>query len=165
MVKTHLYQSYLLEKFKHRLSLPNFSVILVLFLSEIYCCFVYCFQICFVTDVRCKTSIRNRRKYQIHGMFLHGAMTINTKRMHSSRMRTGRSLTVCRSLLPGWGRSAPRGGLLLGGSAIGGVFSWGSAIGGICAGGVSAPGEGLLPGGIPACTEADPPCEQNDKLE
>ena len=30
-------------------------------------------------------------------------------RMHSSRMRTGRSLTVCRSLLPGGGVS-PLGG-------------------------------------------------------
>ena len=48
--------------------------------------------------------------------------------MYSSRMRTGRSLTVCRSLLPGGG------GCLLGGG-----------------------------GSIPACTEADPPCEQNDK--
>ena len=46
--------------------------------------------------------------------------------MHSSRMRTGRSLTVCRSL--------PRGG------------------------GVPGPG-----GGIPACTEADTPPEQNDR--
>ena len=60
--------------------------------------------------------------------------------MHSSRMRTGRSLTVlCRSLLPG--------GCLL----PGGLSAWGV-------------GECLLPGGsppggcgIPACTEADPP--------
>ena len=45
-------------------------------------------------------------------------------RMHSSRMRTGRSLTVCCSLLPEGG-SAPGGGLLLGGSApVGGVCSW-----------------------------------------
>ena len=68
-------------------------------------------------------------------------------RMHSIRMRTGRSLTVCWSLLPG-GVSAP----------------WGSALGGcllrvcvcVCVcllGRVSAPG-GV---GIPACTEADPP--------
>ena len=62
----------------------------------------------------------------------------NTTRMHSSRMRTGRSLTVCRSLLPG-----------------GGV----SAAGGVCSGGCLLPGvASLLPGGgIPACTEADPP--------
>ena len=42
---------------------------------------------------------------------------IKTK-MHSSRMRTGRSLTVCRSLLSvsfGGGVSAPRGCLLPGG--------------------------------------------------
>ena len=58
--------------------------------------------------------------------------------MHSSRMRTGRSLTVCWSLLPG-----------------GGVCSWGvSARGGsglgVCSGGGSAPGGGgmcLLWGG------------------
>ena len=37
---------------------------------------------------------------------------------------------------------------------------------GVCSGGVSAPGGWgvcLLPGGIPACTEAEPPREQNDK--
>ena len=67
-------------------------------------------------------------------------------RMHSSRMRTGRSLTVCRSLLPG-GVSAPGGEE----SAPGGVCSGGgvSAPGGcLLLGGVSAPrGECLLPGG------------------
>ena len=58
-------------------------------------------------------------------------------RMHSSRMRTGRSLTVCRSLLPG-------GGCLLGG---------------VCSGGCLLLGEGVsaLGGGIPPCTEADTP--------
>ena len=65
--------------------------------------------------------------------------------MHSSRMRTGRLLTVCRSLLRG-------GGLLPGVSALlwgGGVCSWEVGVG-FC--------------GIPAYTEADtPPCEQNDK--
>ena len=51
--------------------------------------------------------------------------------MHSSRMRTGRSLTVlCQKLLSAGG-SAPRG---------------------VCFQGGSAPREG----GIPACTEADP---------
>ena len=66
-------------------------------------------------------------------------------RMHSSRMRTGRSLTVCRSLLPGRGGGCKKkikkcnkkckkkfggegfaggGDLLLGGgSALGGVSS------------------------------------------
>ena len=48
------------------------------------------------------------------------AVRYEQTRMHSSRMRTGHSLTVCRSLLLG---------------------------GGVCSGG----------GGIPACTEADPP--------
>ena len=51
-------------------------------------------------------------------------------------MRTGRSLTVCRSLLPG-------GGLLWGVSIPGGVYSWGG-----WGKGVSAPGGMcLLPGG------------------
>ena len=162
--------------------------------------------------------------------------------MHSSRMRTGRSLTVCYSLLPGRGVSTPgegvcllRGGLLLGGSAPGGGVSAargvcsqgcllpggclfqgvgcygpmgsapegglllrGSALGGVCSWGVfaargcllwgvSAPGGysprgvcswegsaprgvcswGLLRGGcIPACTEADtPPCGQTHACE
>ena len=65
--------------------------------------------------------------------------------MHSSRMRTGRSLTVCWILLLGGGVCSQGGCLLLGGV-------------------VSAPGECLLPGGgsapggcIPACTEADTP--------
>ena len=58
-----------------------------------------------------------------------------TTRLHSSRMRTARALTV-----------SPRC----------------SARGGVCSGGVSAPGGvSALGGGIPACTEADPPCEQN----
>ena len=61
---------------------------------------------------------------------------INT-RMHSSRMRTGRSLTVCGVCFSG--------GLFLGGCLL--------------PGGVSALGGCLLPGGmcIPACTEADTP--------
>ena len=69
-------------------------------------------------------------------------------RMHSSRMRTGRSLTVCCSLRGG-GVSAPRGVSALGG---GGVCSWGCLV----------PG-GSAPGGcIPACTEADtlPPMDR-----
>ena len=55
--------------------------------------------------------------------------------MHSIRMRTGRSLTVCCRLPPGGEGGAWSGGV-----------SWGV--------GVSAPG-GSGPGGIPACTEAD----------
>ena len=72
-------------------------------------------------------------------------------RMHSSRMRTGRSLTVCRSLILGVGCL-----LLWGVSALGGVHSGGCPLRGVSAprgpGDVSAPG-----GGIPACTEADTP--------
>ena len=63
--------------------------------------------------------------------------------MHSSRMRTGRSLTICRSLLP-----------------RGGVCYWGvSARGGVCLiqGGCLPLGGCLLQGSIPACTEADTP--------
>ena len=64
-------------------------------------------------------------------------------RMHSSRMRTGRSLTVlCRSLLPGGGgcllREGGGGCLLHGGLLLGGVYSGG---GGLLLG-------GLLPGGL-----------------
>ena len=58
--------------------------------------------------------------------------------MHFSRMRTGRSLTVCRSLLPR-GRYAPGGGWCL--------FR-----------GVSTPGRGVC-----ACWDTSPPREQNDK--
>ena len=53
-------------------------------------------------------------------------------------MRTGRSLTVCRGV--------PAGGVP-------------------ASGGVPAPGEAGPGGGIPACTEADPPCEQNHRHE
>ena len=76
-------------------------------------------------------------------------------RMHSSRMRTGRSLTVCCSLLPGGG------GLVQGGSARGGCLVRGGSAPG---GGVSAPrgvpgpgGGAWCRGGIPACTDADTP--------
>ena len=40
-------------------------------------------------------------------------------------------------------------------SVPGGVWSWGSGPGGVWCRGVWSWG-----GGIPACTEADPPCEQ-----
>ena len=65
--------------------------------------------------------------------------------MHSSGMRTGRSLTVCWSL-HWWGRvSGPGGVCSQGGLVPGGVWSGG--------------GGGLLWGGvyIPACTVAEPP--------
>ena len=69
-------------------------------------------------------------------------------RMHSSRMRTNRSLTVCCSLLP-WGGGVPgqgclvRGCLVQGGVCLGGVWSRGvSGLGGVCSGGC------LLQGGV-----------------
>ena len=78
-------------------------------------------------------------------------------RMHSSRMRTGRSLTVCCSLLPGGGGGSPCGGpawsgggspcqrgvcLVWGGSPCWGGSAWSG-------GGLPAPGGGgfSLPGG------------------
>ena len=83
--------------------------------------------------------------------------------MHSSRMRTGRSLIVCCSLLPGEGVSGPGGCLLWGGLVPGGCLLWGvgvstqggvcsQGVGGVCSGGsspggVSAPG-GSGPGGL-----------------
>ena len=76
---------------------------------------------------------------------------MNETRMHSSRMRTGRSLTVCWCLLRGGclllGGVCSGGCLLPGGCLLWGGLLWGvSALGGVC---------------IPACTEADPPCVQN----
>ena len=73
--------------------------------------------------------------------------TSRITRMHSSRMRTGRSLTVCWRLLPGG-----EGGLVLGG---------------ICSRGCLVLAGCLLRGGggISACTEADtfPLCGQNHR--
>ena len=82
--------------------------------------------------------------------------------MHSSRMRTGHSLTVCCSLLPGgvpgpggcllWGLvSGPEGCLLWGVSGPGGCLFRGSGLGAVCSRGC-----------IPACTEADtlPPVDR-----
>ena len=60
-------------------------------------------------------------------------------RMHSSRMRTGRSLTICWRLLPGGGCLLPGGLVPWGLSGPRGVWFWGAS----------------APGGIPACTEAD----------
>ena len=54
--------------------------------------------------------------------------------MHSSRMRTGRSLTVCRG-----GFSLPEGGLPAGGFSL--------LVGSPCQGGFSLPGGVLLAGG------------------
>ena len=104
------------------------------------------------------------------------------KRMHSSRMRTGRSLTVCCSLLPGGGVSLPWGGLPAGGRGAspcwGGGFSlpggmgspWSLGGGSPCRGGSPCWGGGvvspwsrgdvsLVPGGF----SRDPPCVQNHR--
>ena len=127
-----------------------------------------------------------RMKYKV--MAIHHIVVKSTSltRMHSSRMRTGRSLTVCCSLLPGvgsglWGRGGggawSRGGwcLIWGGlgglPGPGGVCSWGGLVWGggawyqggwVCLVGGCLPGlGGCLPGlgggYIPACTEADTP--------
>ena len=92
-------------------------------------------------------------------------------RMHSSRMRTGRSLTVCCSLLPGGvcllrggGVPGPRGGggcLVPGGRGVPGLggLVWGvsaprgsvcvSGLGGVCSRGVPGPrGVCLAQGGV-----------------
>ena len=84
---------------------------------------------------------------------LLGKHSPSITRMHSSRMRTSHSLTVCWSLLPGGvsalGVSAPRGCLLLRG-----VYSWGCLLrGGVCSWqvstlGVSAPRGCVCSGGV-----------------
>ena len=105
-------------------------------------------------------------------------------RLHSSIMHTARALTYLPAcsvlggcLLPGGvcsggvsllsGVSAPgEGGVCSGGCLLWGVWSRGvcsrgvSALGVMSAWGVSAPG-GVCSGGIPACTEANTPHEQN----
>ena len=105
-------------------------------------------------------------------MYKHLSKIKTQTRMHSSRMRTGRSLTVCCSLLPGGGGlPIPGGGFsLLGGGlpVLGGVcLFWGegggsawSGGGAACSGGgspcrggvclVRGRGVCLVPGGGPA---------------
>ena len=109
--------------------------------------------------------------------------------MHSSRMHTGHSLTVCRSLLPGGGVSAPGGSApegvvwsggssLLGGVCSGGCLlqgvsasggGGGCLLGGLLLGGVWSggvlPGGCLLPGGVVSqhALRQTPSREQNDK--
>ena len=77
-------------------------------------------------------------------------------RMHSSRMRTTRLFPVSPSMHCSWGGVCSQGV-----SALGrGVCFWvvsaprgGGVCSCVCSGGI----------GIPACTEADPPCEQNHR--
>ena len=107
----------------------------------------------------------------------------NLTRMHSSRMRTGRSLTVCCNPLPGgsaWSGEGGGGGLpgrgglpgpggLLGRGVClvrGGSPCWGvlPGLGGSpCPGGGGLPGPGAfsLAGGV--LPGRPPPCEQNDR--
>ena len=100
---------------------------------------------------------------------------LNKTRIHSSRMRTGRLLTVCWSLLPGGsglGGSGPGGMSGLGGLVCGGLV-WGRSgpegVRGVWSGRVSGPG--CLPWGvwfggyIPAWSEADLPCGQTHACE
>ena len=103
--------------------------------------------------------------------------------MHSSRMRTGRSLTVCCSLLaggwgvPGLGGVPGSGGLLSGGCLVwgrgvpgrggllpeGGGLLWGGAwSGGVCSwGGVSAPRGCLLRGVSQHALRQTPPVDRH----
>ena len=72
------------------------------------------------------------------------AMKICTTRMHSSRMRTGRSLTVCCSLLPGGGSLLGPGGCLPGSGGV--LLGPGGLPGKNPGGGLPGPG-GCLPAG------------------
>ena len=75
--------------------------------------------------------------------------------MHSSRMRIGRSLTICRSLLPG-GVLSPGGCTWFLGGCVwfcggcllrGCMLRWGGGLCGVCYWGVTAPGVSA-PGGV-----------------
>ena len=122
-------------------------------------------------DQRIKWLLIQWAYLKMMGTFLNQSLAVTPitlqieTRMHSSRMRTGRSLTVCCSLLPEGegsapGGSAPVGGvclvgggcLLLGGSAWSG--GWCAWSGGCLLGG----------GGMPACTEADTPLWTDTRL-
>ena len=69
-------------------------------------------------------------------------------RMHSSRMRTGRSLTIFRGGCASWGGVLPGGGACFPGGVC---FLRGCVLPGGCV---------LQGGGILACTEADPPVDR-----
>ena len=68
-------------------------------------------------------------------------------------------------LLPGRGKvCAPGGCVCSGGCLLRECPLWlVSALGGVCSGGCLPWGASAPGGGIPACTEADTPCEQNDR--
>ena len=89
------------------------------------CCKLRLRAVTSVYDITNHTSTLAWWKFYEHILYKFVCAQLNSKwtRMHSSRMRTGRSLTVCRG-------------------------------GGVCFPGVPSSG-GV--GGIPACTEADPP--------
>ena len=90
--------------------------------------------------------------------------------MHSSRMRTGRSLTVFRSLQPGGGTclggylpGGEGGGTCPGGYLPGGVPAqggWYLPGGGTCPGGVVPAGGGYLPGGVYLIRYSPPPVKE-----
>ena len=103
----------------------------------------------------------NTVRWTVHGTVTWHSLPIYTFRawMHSSRMRTGRSLTVCREVggggSPSWGVSLAGGCLLAGGllprgCLLGGVSFSGE--GGLLGGGVSlaggSPWQGCLLGGV-----------------
>ena len=80
---------------------------------------------------------------------------ISRTRMHSSRMRTGRSLTVCRSLLPGRCVSVPGGGVWSPGRCLILVGVWSGVSvprgGGVCPGEACLPPGGCLLLGVRVC--------------
>ena len=78
----------------------------------------------------------------------HRFLKLQQTRMHSSRMRTGRSLTVYWSLLPGGGVCSSGGVSAPRGVGVGGVCSRGSAPGGVCSGGVCSWGVSAPKGGV-----------------
>ena len=97
---------------------------------------------------------------------IEGSQNSNETRMHSSRMRTGHSLTVCCSLLLGGGSPWSRGGVSAwsGGVLPAGGFSLvGGCLpgpGGVClVPGVSAWSRGGLRRPLPP----PPPCVQNHR--
>ena len=94
-------------------------------------------------------------------MFSLNSANSVTTRMHSSRMCTGRSLTVCCSLLPGGGVPGP-GGCAWSGGDVPGLGGWCLVRGGVPGLGGGVPAPGGAGGGIPACTEADtlPPVDR-----